>query len=164
MRPTTALLLTAVALGGCASSQAGEEMGEIVPAGGIQYDGAFRPIQQSDGRLGMNTQQRIFGSVRVIFREASGRSLVSLTITTNLQQTELLAWAIVPGRCGSGGVPVLPTSQFPALEVSSTGRGEISPTEIQLALPLATYHVNVYRGGETLSNVIACANLTGKMS
>lgn len=164
MRPTTALVLAAVALGGCASSQAGEEMDEIVPAGAVQFDGSFRPIQQSDGRVGMNTQQRVFGSVRVLFRESSGRSLVSLNITTNLQQTELLAWGIVPGRCGSGGVPVLPTSQFPALEISSTGRGEINPTEIQMALPMGTYHVNVYRGGETLSNVIACANLTAKAS
>lgn len=164
MRPTTALLLTAVALGGCASSQAAEETGEVVPAGAVQFDGAFRPIQQSDGRLGMATQQRVFGSVRVLFRESSGRSLVSLTITTNLQQTELLAWAVVPGRCGSGGIPVLPSSQFPALEISNTGRGEIRPTEIQLALPMGSYHVNVYRGGETLSNVIACANLTGKAS
>lgn len=128
-------------------------------SGAIQYDGQFRPIQQNDGRLGMNTTQRIFGNVQVIFRENSGTSSVRLSLTTNANASEVLAWAIVPGRCGSGAVPVLPAAQFPPLELSNNGSGEINATGISVALPAGTYHVNVYRGGETLANVIACANL-----
>jgi hypothetical protein len=163
MRATAASLLAAVALAGCASSQATSDTQEIVAAGAIQYDGQFRPIQQSDGRLGMSTQQRIYGTVRIIYRESNSRSVVNLTLNTNAQQSEVLSWAVVPGRCGSGGVPVLPAAQFPPLEIGSTGRGDVINREVPIVLPQGAYHVNVYRGGETLTNVIACSNLTAKV-
>ena len=161
MRATPALLLAAIALGGCASGGP-RATDEIIASGAVQYDGQFRPIQQSDGRLGMSTQQRIYGNVRVLFREATGRSNIDLTITTNVQQPELLSWAIVPGRCGNGAIPVLPAAQFPAIEVGSTGRGDVRVQDMPVSLPQGAYHVNVYRGGDTLSNVIACSNLAAK--
>lgn len=162
MRTTFAMLAAAVALGGCASSQAGSDTTEIIATGAIQYDGAFRPIQQSDGRLGMNTVQRIFGNVRVLYRESTGRSQIALTINTSSAVSEILSWAIVPGRCGSGGVPVMPAAQFPPIELSNNGRGDLKVDDVPIVLPLGTYHVNVYRGGENLTNVIACSNLAAK--
>lgn len=162
MRTTSAIFAAAVALGGCASSQAGSDANEIIASGAVQYDGTFRPIQQSDGRLGMTTVQRIYGNVRVIFRESTGRSQITLSLNTNSAQSEILSWAIVPGRCGSGGVPVMPSAQFPPLELSNNGRGDVKVDDMPLALPQGNYHVNVYRGGDNLTNVIACSNLTAK--
>ncbi|MBL8997954.1 MAG: hypothetical protein KJZ74_09560 [Gemmatimonadales bacterium] len=160
MRASAAVALLALAAAGCASaSNATPETGVIDATGALQYDGQFRPVQQSDGRVGMSTVQRIYGDVRILFREATDRSRVTLSLNTNNQQSEVLAWAVVPGRCGSGGVPLLPAAQFPPLEITNTGRGEVAGRELPLSMPSATYHVNVYRGGETLSNVIACANL-----
>jgi hypothetical protein len=95
----------------------------------------------------------------VIFRESSGKSSIRLSLTTNANASEVLSWAIVPGRCGNGAIPVLPAAQFPPLELSNNGSGEVNAAEMQVALPPSAYHVNVYRGGETLANVIACANL-----
>ena len=62
------------------------------------YDGQFRPMQQSQGGLGMSTQQRIYGSVRIAFRESNERSKVDLMINTSLQQSEILNWSANPGR------------------------------------------------------------------
>lgn len=107
----------------------------------------------------MNITQRVFGSAQVIFREASGKASVRFTLTTNSNTSEILSWAIVPGRCGNGAVPILPAAQFPPLEISNNGAGEINIQELPVVLPAGAYHINVYRGGETLGNVIACANL-----
>jgi len=135
----------------------------IVPMQARAYDGQFRPMQQSQGGLGMSTQQRIYGSVKIAFRESNERSKVNLTINTNLQQSEILGWSANPGQCGSGSVPYMPVAQFPGIEVSSTGRGEVELQNMQLSLPVSgAVHVNVYRGGDNLDNVIACANLRMK--
>jgi hypothetical protein len=155
----TPLLLALPLLAACASAPKPAATAAPAVTGAIQYEGQFRPIQQNDGRLGMNTTQRIFGSVQVIFRESSGKSSIRLSLTTNANASEVLSWAIVPGRCGNGAIPVLPAAQFPPLELSNNGSGEVNAAEMQVALPPSAYHVNVYRGGETLANVIACANL-----
>ncbi len=127
------------------------------------YDGQFRPMQQSQGGLGMSTQQRIYGSVRIAFRESNDRSKVDLMINTSLQQSEILNWSANPGRCGSGSVPFMPVAQFPGIEVGSTGRGEVNVENMPLSIPSSgAVHVNVYRGGDTLDRVVACANLKMK--
>lgn len=160
MRVRSSLVLAVAALTGCASGGGSEaEVNDIIPTGAVQYDGQFRAVQQNDGRLGMSIVLRVNGSVRIIYREATGRAAVNMTLNTSSTQSELLAWAVVPGRCGSGGVPIAPTAQFPALELTNSGRGEVSATNLPLEIPLRDYHVNVYRGGDTLANVIACANL-----
>lgn len=160
MRGTAVMLAAAAMLTGCAGQRGAVD--EVIPTGAIQYEGSFRPIQQYSGAAGMSTQQRIFGNVQVLFRESSGRSVINLSLNTNIQRSEVLIWAIVPGRCGNGAIPLLPATQFPALEMSSTGRGEVRNYEMPVTMAMGAYHVNIYRGGETLSNVIACSNLTGR--
>ena len=160
MKVRSTLVLAVAALTGCASGGGGDPgANDIVPTGAVQYSGTFREVQSSDGRVGMNVVLRVNGNVRIIYREATGRSNVSLTLGTSLNSPELLVWAVVPGRCGNGGVPVMPTAQFPPLEVTNAGRGDLTASNIPLEMPQRDYHVNVYRGGESLSNVIACANL-----
>ncbi|GEM_PF-3176128 len=132
----------------------------IVPMQARAYDGQFRPMQQSQGAVGLSTQQRVYGTVKIAFRESNDRSKVDLMINTNLQQSEILGWSANPGRCGSGSVPFMPVAQFPGIEVSSTGRGELDLPNMQLIIPASgAVHVNVYRGGDSLDKVIACANL-----
>ena len=124
------------------------------------YDGQFRPMQQVQGGVGMSVPQRVYGAVKIAFRESNERSNVNLTINTTLQQSEILNWSANPGRCGSGSVPFMPVAQFPGIEVGTTGRGEVDVQNMQLNIPASgAVHVNVYRGGSSLENVIACANL-----
>jgi hypothetical protein len=125
------------------------------------YEGPFRPIQQASGGVGMRGSQRVFGQIKIATRESNDRAKVMLMINTSLNQTEILNWSVNPGRCGSGSVPVMPIAQFQGIEMSTNGRGELDIPEMQLSIPpnSSTVHVNVYRGGTGLENVIACANL-----
>lgn len=87
------------------------------------------------------------------------RTSVALTVSTQLQEPTSLRWAVLPGRCGTGSLPLLGFEQFPPLDVTSSGRGQM---EVDISIPLpqsGTYHVNVYSGGTELENVLTCANL-----
>ncbi|WP_396216102.1 hypothetical protein [Gemmatimonas sp.] len=125
------------------------------------YEGQFRPIQQASGGVGMRGSQRVFGQVKIATRESSERVKVTLMINTSLNQTEILNWSVNPGRCGSGSVPLMPIAQFQGIEMSTNGRGELDIPEMQMAIPAnsGALHVNVFRGGTGLDNVIACSNL-----
>lgn len=161
MRMRTWAVIAAAGLSGCAANKSSTAaVVDLVPSGAIQYEGQFRPVQQNTGQMGMQTSQRIFGSARVIYREATGRAQAFLEINTSASQSDLLTWSIASGRCNSGSVPLAPVSQFPTIELSSNGRGEVTASDLPLVMPRSSYHVNVYRGGETLANVIACANLS----
>jgi hypothetical protein len=125
------------------------------------YEGPFRPIQQTSGGVGMRGSQRVFGQIKIATRESSDRAKVTLMINTSLNQSEILNWSVNPGRCGSGSVPFMPIAQFQGIEMSTNGRGELDIPEMQLTIPpnSSSVHVNAYRGGTGLENVIACANL-----
>lgn len=152
------MVLTGLALSACA--RATSPATAVAPTGSIQYEGTFRSIQQSDGSLRMNATFQANGRVQIIYRESSGRSIVNLLISTSTNISDILSWTVVPGRCGSGAVPVAPASQFPVLEFGNNSRAELTNLSMPIALAAGTYHVDVYRGGETLANVVACANLT----
>lgn len=125
------------------------------------YEGQFRPIQQASGGIAPRTSQRIFGQVKIATRESSERVKVTLMINTSFNQTEILNWSVNTGRCGSGSVPLMPIAQFQGIEMSTNGRGELDIPEMPLSIPpnSGALHVNVYRGGSGLENVIACSNL-----
>lgn len=152
-------LASALALAGIAAPASAQDSVKVVQT--RQYEGQFRPIQQSSGGVGLRGSQRVFGNVKIVFREATDRSKVNLMINTSLNQTEILNWSVNPGRCGSGSVPFMPVAQFQGIEMSTNGRGELDIPEMQLAVPANSgpIHVNVYRGGTGLDAVIACANM-----
>lgn len=89
------------------------------------------------------------------------RIRVRLIVGTSYHDGSDLKWAIVPGRCGSNMMPIAPVDQFPIIEVSANGRGEMDRV-LPLTLPATgQYHVNVYRGGGNyLENVLTCGNLS----
>jgi len=152
-------LLAGVVLFGAAGTASAQDSVQVMQA--RAYEGSFRPIQQSSGGVGMRGSQRIFGDVKITFRESTDRSMVKLMINTSYQQSEILNWSVNPGRCGSGSVPVMPIAQFQGIEMTSNGRGELDIQEMQLAIPANAnmVHVNVYRGGTGLEHVIACSNM-----
>lgn len=87
------------------------------------------------------------------------RTTVTLAVSTALQEPTTLRWAILPGRCGAGSLPLLSFEQFPALDISSSGRGQVE-IDLPLELPQSgAYHVNVYMGGNQLNHVLTCATL-----
>ncbi len=90
----------------------------------------------------------------------AGRAAVSIALSTPLQGSTALNWGVLPGRCGSGALPIVGIERFPAIDVGNNGRGQL---DIEMALDLPTdgsYHVNIYwAGGQQLSDVMTCANL-----
>ena len=128
---------------------------------GQQWTGNLQPTQQRSGTLAVTGQNRAFGSVKVTNPNAGGlqRMHVALMVAVPTESSSSLRWAMLPERCGSGDLPLLGFEQFPLIDLSTNGRGQI---EVDLPLVLApnsAYHVNVYKGGQQLDNVITCANL-----
>lgn len=99
-----------------------------------------------------------------IFLSPAGPSRTRIRLIVNtpiIANTTVLQWAISPGRCGSGTLPITGVERFPVIEISNSGRGELD-MEMPLTMPVTgSFHANVYNaGGNQLNNVIACANLT----
>ncbi len=87
------------------------------------------------------------------------RARVTLVIALPELTGSQLRWAVLPDRCGSGDLPLIGFEQFPLLEIGSNGRGEL---KADLPLELVannSYHINVYNGGQQLTDVFACGNL-----
>jgi hypothetical protein len=128
---------------------------------GPRWTGSLQPTQQRTGAVAVTSQNRVFGNVKVT--QSTGGNLrqlhVSLTVAVPTSQTAALRWAILPERCGSNDLPLLGFEQFPLIDVSSSGRGQV---EADLPLPMvanSTYHVNVYTRGQQLEDVLTCGNL-----
>ena len=121
--------------------------------------GTFRPILQSTGGVGPANQIRVDGSTTVI-SSGVGNTLMRVQLTINVPtQNESLPWAIAPGPCGNGAIAVADVNKFGTIDVGSSGRGTL---EVDLAVALTPgmqYHLEVYRSGQTLADVLACANL-----
>lgn len=124
-----------------------------------RWQGTLQATQQRTGMAAPTSQNKTTGSVSLT-EVGPERTRVRMIVSTPVSSVSALQWAILPGRCGSGTLPIAVVSSFPAIEISNNGRGELD-MEIPLALPTSgTFHVNVYRGGTQLNNVITCANLS----
>lgn len=157
-RHTLALLLTVVAIPSVAAAQSS---GASTEQKKIRWSGNFTPVQVRSSNVAMRALSRIYGTVSLTSADDSReRTRVRLNFTSQTGGNSFtVQWALVPGRCGSGGLPPIPIDNFPIIEVGSDGRAQLD-TELSLSLPESgEYHVNVYNGGQELSNVITCANL-----
>jgi hypothetical protein len=126
----------------------------------IRWSGSLQPSQQRTGGLGPTGQNKVFGNVTLTSRGGE-RMGVGISLSTPLQTSTSIRWALLPGRCGTSSLPLAGMEQFPLIEVGTNGRGELNG-EMPLALPESgAYHVNVYWEGQgiQLSDVMSCANL-----
>lgn len=125
----------------------------------VRWTGSLQPMQQRSGGLGPTGQNKAFGSVTLSSRGPE-RTAISIQVSTPLQGSASLNWAILPGRCGSGALPIVGIERFPVIDVGNNGRGQLE-NEMSLGLPTSgAYHVNIYwAGGQQLSDVMTCANL-----
>lgn len=165
LRITTAVC-TFAALTGCASTAAVESAPPNNPAtvtaagdGPVMWRGQLQATQQRTGRAAPTAQNKSTGTISLT-QASPGRTRVRLVVSTPIGSATALQWAILPGRCGSGSMPIDVVSRFPVVEISNNGRGELDET-MQLDLPASgTFHVNVYNGGTQLNHVITCSNLS----
>lgn len=127
----------------------------------VRWSGNFQPVQIRSPSVAMRIQSRIYGTAELQTSErdpARARARLRFNVQTG-GSSFTVQWGVVPGRCGSGALPVLPVENFPIMEVGSNGRAQLDE-DIPFELPTSgEYHVNVYLGGTQLDNVITCANL-----
>lgn len=154
----TVVTAATVVASACATPPSARDDAAPAPAGA--WTGTFQPTQERTGVLAPTRLQQASGTVRLrgSARDPQ-RTSVALVVQTAVQEMTSLRWAVLPGRCGAGSLPLLGFDQFPPLDISSSGRGQL---EVEIPLPLPTsgaYHVNVYYGGTQLDHVLTCATL-----
>lgn len=163
-----ALGLAAAAATACSSSPRSVETGPAVDASAstgvlastARWTGNIAPIHSFSGGIQGATRQNTYGTVALSMSPRnSNATRVQLTFQAPIQSSTSYRWALLPGRCGSGAIPLLAPELFPPLEMSSTGRGQLD-SDIPLDLPISgSHHVNIYSRGSQLSDVIGCGNL-----
>ncbi|HKN65903.1 MAG TPA: hypothetical protein VJW73_06480 [Gemmatimonadaceae bacterium] len=127
----------------------------------LRWTGTFQPIQQQTGDLGPRSTNKVYGTVSLSRppENASGVH-VRMELSTPLAESRQLHWAIFDGRCGSPSLPLLAIEQFPEMNVSNNGRGQLD-ADLPLALSTSgAYHVDVYwTTGHDQGDVMTCANV-----
>lgn len=164
-------ILAIAAVTGCASAPAAVETAPqastgdraaVIAAAGTptRWQGTFQATQQRTGMAAPTSQNKTTGSI-FLAQAGASRTRIRLVVSTPIANATSLQWALAPGRCGSGSMPLTGVERFPVIEISNNGRGELD-MEIPLTLPTSgTIHANVFiGGGQQLNNVIACANLS----
>jgi hypothetical protein len=124
-----------------------------------KWTGNFVAVTEARSDIRQSARANNYGTVTITAAGTSRRSRVSLTYSTS-SEVRFLSWAILPERCGSSTIPVLPLTSFPELQVGSDGRSQVT-AELPWDLPTSgSYHINVYKERRaTLDAVVACANL-----
>ncbi len=137
----------------------GREPGQPTVTTALSWKGSFSTVLQSTGSVGPANRVRVDGSVTVS-QAGVGNSKTRVRLTANFPTiNEQLPWAIAPGACGNGAIAVAAVSKFGTIDVGSGGRGTV---DVDLAITLSPseqYHVEIYRSGQALSDVLACSTL-----
>jgi hypothetical protein len=161
----TSFVIALSALAACASGTGGRnaalepEPGQPSVSVAVTRRGTFNNTLSSSSQIQGGVQIRANGSVTVYSSgEGNRQTRVRLDITLPFTN-EQFPWAIAPGSCGNGAIAIAPVSKFGAIDIGSAGKGSV---DLDLAVGLVRreqYHVEVYRSGQTLADVIACTNL-----
>jgi hypothetical protein len=157
------IALAAASAAACASAGGGastaKEPGQPGLSVSVTRRGSFSSYLQSSAGIGGAAKIQVDGRVTVF---STGVDLAKTRVSLNVNLpifNEQLPWAIAPGACGNGAIAVMAVSKFGTIDLGSTGSGAV---EIDLAVALAPreqYHVEIYRSGQTLSDVVACTTL-----
>ena len=127
----------------------------------VRWTGPFQQIQQQTGSLGPRSTNKVYGNV-ALTRSNENPSAVHarIELSTTVRDSRQLHWAVLDGPCGSSTLPLLAIEQFPQINLSSNGRGQLD-ADVSLALTAtSSYHVDVYwTTGRDQSDVMTCANV-----
>ena len=149
----------AIGAGGAAAQSSGAA---TEPIG--RWTAVFKPSLASNSSVKGAGTIRASGNVTISMAESGRESLFKVEIRfalPNAAKSGTFFWGVVPGRCGSGGIPVTGPSQNPTLELGANGTAEVS-AEVALNLkPAEGYHINIYDAGigDRDEAVISCSVL-----
>lgn len=161
------VVMAAAAASGCASGGASSAPAApptaaqtLAAAINSRWTGNFQATPQNRGALTGSVRLRASGSVVIDADGANEASLYDLVVSIpTINNPRQMAWAVLPGRCGSTAIPILAVNTFGVIEMGADGRG-VSKGRFPARLTEPSYHVNVYwNRGEDIGDVATCANL-----
>jgi hypothetical protein len=126
----------------------------------MSWSGNISAVLESNSDLRQSSRGNGYGTAQMTRGENASTTRVNITYSSGGTTDRYLNWAVLPGRCGSGSVPLLPISNFPELQVGGDGRAQVNAL-LPFELPLrGDYHINIYHERQqTLDQVVACGNL-----
>ena len=127
----------------------------------LHWAGSFQQVQQQSGNLGPRSTNKVYGKVSLTRASETPTSIhARVELSTTVKDSRQLHWAVSDGQCGSSTLPLLAIEQFPQINISSNGRGQLD-ADIPLALTTTgSYHVDVYwTNGQDQGDVMTCANV-----
>lgn len=158
--PVVGVAVLIAGLAACASHSTNQAGAGELAGGNVSWSGSIKPAERNTGTIGSTRKSMVEGSV-FMTRDTKDptRSRIDLVLSSPTGNSSV-SWALVPGRCRSGGVPVLPVNNFQPIDVGSSGRAELS-VSIPFEFPdQGSYHVDIYAGNRaTLADVVACSDL-----
>ena len=124
----------------------------------LEWSGKFKSTQQQSIGIAPRSLNIASGSI-VLTAPDDRQTHVQMTLSGPADANALLQWAIAPGACRSGTIPVMPITNFPEIRMNN-GHGELDQV---LSMPIPTsgsVHVNIYSGDATdETGVMVCSEL-----
>jgi hypothetical protein len=127
----------------------------------LRWTGTFQQIQQQSGNLGPRSTNKVYGNVSLTRASETPNSVhARMELSTTVKDSRQLHWAVSDGHCGASTLPLLAIEQFPQINISNNGRGQLD-ADVPLALTASgSYHVEVYwTNGQDQGDVMTCANV-----
>lgn len=126
----------------------------------VSWSGNITAVTESNSDVRQSSRGNGYGNAQLTPGDSRVSTRVNVTYSSGGTNDRNLNWAILPGRCGAGSLPVLPISNFPELGVGGDGRAQVN---VVLPFDFPTrgdYHINIYHERQqTLDQVVACGNL-----
>ena len=162
-----AATLSALALGviGCAKTPAVETApspsASVSSSGNVvSWSGNISAVQESNSDVRQSARGNGYGNAQLTPGNSPSSTRVNVNYSSAGTSDRYLNWAVLPGRCGAGSLPLLPISNFPELTVGGDGRAQVT---VVLPFEFPTrgdFHINIYHERQqTLDQVVACGNL-----
>jgi hypothetical protein len=128
----------------------------------VSWSGNISAVTESNSDVRQSSRGNGYGNAQLTRGDAANSTRINVQYSSGGSNStdRYLNWAILPGRCGSGSLPVMPISNFPELTVGGDGRAQVS-VELPFEFPKSgDYHINIYHERQqTLDQVVACGNL-----
>jgi hypothetical protein len=139
--------------------------GSVSTSGNVaSWSGNITAVTESNSDVRQSGRGTGYGNAQLTPGDSRSSTRINVMYSSGGTTDRYLNWAILPGRCGAGSLPILPISNFPELTVGGDGRAQVN-----VVLPFefpsrGDYHINIYHERQqTLDQVVACGNLKASM-
>jgi len=130
----------------------------------VSWSGNISAVTESNSDVRQSSRGNGYGNAQMTPGDSPSSTRINVNYSSGGTNDRYLNWAILPGRCGAGSLPLLPISNFPELTVGGDGRAQVNVV-LPFEFPMrGDFHINIYHERQqTLDQVVACGNLRPSM-